>query len=157
MAEESLKMISTALEKLTVTQSSSSWARHLKTPDLFKPDTRDELKQWSDWKFSFENYAKGIDAYSGLQHEARGGQPEWELRARRDDRRDKVPGHWPLQPVDLLPPQPTIEPGATQEAEERLRGMAETPERNATSDTSKNTCAFDPIVTGPVCRGQVYL
>ena len=63
MAEESLKMISTALERLTVTQSSSSWARHLKTPDLFKPDTRDnELKQWSDWKFSFENYVKGIDA-----------------------------------------------------------------------------------------------
>ena len=63
MAEESLKMISTALEKLTVTQSSSSWARHLKTPDLFKPDTRDnELRQWSDWKFSFENYVKGIDA-----------------------------------------------------------------------------------------------
>ena len=63
MAEERLKMISTALEKLTVTQSSSSWARHLKTPDLFKPDARDnELRQWSDWKFSFENYVKGIDA-----------------------------------------------------------------------------------------------
>ena len=70
MAEDSLKMISAALEKLTVaqekltvTQSSSSWARHLKTPVLFKPDSRDnELKQWSDWKFSFENYIKGIDA-----------------------------------------------------------------------------------------------
>ena len=70
MAEDSLKMISAALEKLTVaqekltvTQSSSSWARHLKTPDLFKPDSRDnELRQWSDWKFSFGNYIKGIDA-----------------------------------------------------------------------------------------------
>ena len=82
MAEESLKMISTALEKLTVTQSSSSWARHLKTPDLFKPDTRDnELKQWSDWKFSFENYVKGIDApmaYS-MKLEARAGEPQWKL------------------------------------------------------------------------------
>ena len=38
-------------------QSSTAWSRHLKTPDIFKPDTRDnELKQWSDWKFSFENY-----------------------------------------------------------------------------------------------------
>ena len=63
MAEENLKLISTAFEKLMVTQSLSLWARHLKTPDLFKPDTRDnELKQWNDWKFSFENYVKGIDA-----------------------------------------------------------------------------------------------
>ena len=63
MAEESLQKISQALERLSVSQSSTSWSRHLKTPDIFKPDTRDnELKQWSDWKFSFENYVKGIDA-----------------------------------------------------------------------------------------------
>ena len=63
MADESLKSISQALERLALTQSSSSWSRHMKTPDLFKPDTRDnEIKQWSDWKFSFVNYIKGIDA-----------------------------------------------------------------------------------------------
>ena len=34
----------------------------MKTPDLFKPETRDqEIKQWSDWKFSFVNYVKGIE------------------------------------------------------------------------------------------------
>ena len=63
MADESLKSISQALERLALTQSSSSWSRHMKTPDIFKPDTRDnEIKQWSDWKFSFVNYIKGIDA-----------------------------------------------------------------------------------------------
>ena len=50
-----------------MSQSSTAWSRHLKTPDIFKPDTRDnELKQWSDWKFSFENYVKGIDP--GMAH-----------------------------------------------------------------------------------------
>ena len=35
----------------------------MKTPDIFEPDTRDnEIKQWSDWKFSLLNYIKGIDA-----------------------------------------------------------------------------------------------
>ena len=34
----------------------------MKTPDLFKPGTRDqEIKQWGDWKFSFVNYVKGIE------------------------------------------------------------------------------------------------
>ena len=46
MAEESLQKISQALERLSVSQSSTAWSRHLKTPDIFKPDTRDnELKQ----------------------------------------------------------------------------------------------------------------
>lgn len=65
--EESLKQISQALEKLSVIQTSNSWARHLETLDIFKPNTTDkELKQWSDWKFSYENYVKGIDA--GMAH-----------------------------------------------------------------------------------------
>ena len=45
MADESLKLISETLERLALTQSSSSWSRHMKTPDIFKPDTRDnEIK-----------------------------------------------------------------------------------------------------------------
>ena len=63
MADESLRLISQTLERLALTQSSSSWSRHMKTPDIFKPDNRDnEINQWSDWKFSFVNYIKGIDA-----------------------------------------------------------------------------------------------
>ena len=34
----------------------------MKTPDIFKPDTRDqELKQRNDWKFGFINYVKSIE------------------------------------------------------------------------------------------------
>ena len=62
MAEESLKLVAAALEKLCVNQASQSWSRHLKPPDVFKPDTRDnELKMWSDWKFAFCSYIRGID------------------------------------------------------------------------------------------------
>ena len=62
MAEESLRMISQALDRLTVNQTTTTWSRHMKTPDLFKPETRDqEIKQWGDWKFSFVNYVKGIE------------------------------------------------------------------------------------------------
>ena len=62
MAEESLRLVATALERLTVNQATQGWARHLKAPDVFKPDSRDnELKLWGDWKFSFMNYIKGID------------------------------------------------------------------------------------------------
>ena len=39
MAEESLRLISTALERLQVTQSAQAWSRHLKTPDVFKPES----------------------------------------------------------------------------------------------------------------------
>ena len=62
MADESLRLVAAALERLTVNQSAQSWARHLKSPDLFKPENREaELKQWSEWKFAFLNYVKGID------------------------------------------------------------------------------------------------
>ena len=62
MAEESLRQISQALERLTVHQSAAAWSRRVKTPDIFKPDTRDqELKQWNDWKFGFINYVKSIE------------------------------------------------------------------------------------------------
>ena len=62
MAEESLRLVANALERLTVNQTTQGWARHLKPPDVFKPDSRDnELKLWGDWKFAFLNYIKGID------------------------------------------------------------------------------------------------
>ena len=45
-----------------VNQATQGWARHLKAPDVFKPDSRDnELKLWGDWKFSFMKYITGID------------------------------------------------------------------------------------------------
>ena len=51
MAEESLRQVATALERLALNQSTQGWARHLKAPDVFKPDGRDaELKLWGDWK-----------------------------------------------------------------------------------------------------------
>ena len=55
MAEESLRMISQALERLTVNQTTSTWSRHIKTltSSSRRQETRDqELKMWSDWKFS---------------------------------------------------------------------------------------------------------
>ena len=34
----------------------------MKQPEVFKPDTREqELKQWSDWRFTLENYVKSVD------------------------------------------------------------------------------------------------
>ena len=54
--------MATALERLALNQSTQGWARHLKAPDVFKPDGRDaELKLWGDWKFGFLNYVKGWD------------------------------------------------------------------------------------------------
>ena len=62
MADESLRLVAAALEKLSVNQASQSWSRHLKPRDAFKPDTRDnELKMWSDWKFALCSYIRGID------------------------------------------------------------------------------------------------
>ena len=62
MAEESLRQVATALERLALNQTAQGWARHLKPPDVFKPEGRDaELKLWGDWKFGFLNYVKGLD------------------------------------------------------------------------------------------------
>lgn len=38
MAEESLRLVAAALERLTVNQSAQGWSRHLKAPDVFKPE-----------------------------------------------------------------------------------------------------------------------
>ena len=52
MADESLRQVAVALERLAINQASQGWARHLKAPDVFKPNGREaELKLWSDWKF----------------------------------------------------------------------------------------------------------
>ena len=62
MADESLRLVAAALERLTSNQAAQGWSRHLKAPDLFKPENRDaELKTLGDWKFSFVNYIKGVD------------------------------------------------------------------------------------------------
>ena len=42
MADESLRLVAAALEKLSVNQASQAWSRHLKTPDVFKPGQRVE-------------------------------------------------------------------------------------------------------------------
>ena len=61
MAEESLRQVAAALERLALNQSVQGWARHLKPPDVFKPEGRDaELKMWGEWKFGFLN-VKGLD------------------------------------------------------------------------------------------------
>ena len=62
MAEESLRQVAAALERLARTQNAQGWARHLKAPDVFKPEGREaELRLWGDWKFGFLNYVKGLD------------------------------------------------------------------------------------------------
>ena len=116
MADESLKPISQALERLALTQSSSSWSRHMKTADLFKPDTRDnEIKQWSDWKFSFVNYIKGIDARMAasmdLVEENLNG--DFKLSDMTDE--GKGDGSEVVWGTDLIPTQPTAQAGEVHE------------------------------------------
>ena len=51
------RQVATALEGLALKKSSQGWARHLKEPDVFKPDGRDAgLKLWG-----VLNYVKGLD------------------------------------------------------------------------------------------------
>ena len=148
MAEESLQKISQALERLSVSQSSTSWSRHLKTPDIFKPDTRDnELKQWSDWKFSFENYVKGIGP--GMAHSMRlveenlNGSYELDASIR-------------LYSL-LLPQEPTAEADQAHEAGERIRGLAAAPTRDAAGHKSPAFGSVDPVVSGAIRRRKVHI
>ena len=61
-AAESLRLISSALDRLTTAQQSQSWARHLKSPEAWKPANRDEeIRSWPDWKMVFQSYVKAID------------------------------------------------------------------------------------------------
>ena len=67
--KRALRQVATALERLALNQSAQGWARHLKPPDVFKPEGRDaELKLWGDWKFGFLNYVKGLGSLDGGQH-----------------------------------------------------------------------------------------
>ena len=91
MAEESLRLVANALERLTVNQTTQGWARHLKPPDVFKPDSRDnELKLWGDWKFALLNYIKGIDPTmaNDMDHVERDLDASYEL----DDMTDETKG-----------------------------------------------------------------
>ena len=52
-----------ALQNLVESQKNSSFTKHLKPPELFKPETRQaEIGQWSDWRFTFENFVGAIDS-----------------------------------------------------------------------------------------------
>ena len=60
MAE--LQTLITALQDLVAGQRQSSFSKHIKAPEVFKPETRsDELQKWEDWKFSLENFVGVID------------------------------------------------------------------------------------------------
>ncbi|CAJ1402459.1 unnamed protein product [Effrenium voratum] len=57
-----LEQIRDVLADLVRGQANAQWSRHVKQPEVFKPDTREqELKQWSDWRFTLENYVKSVD------------------------------------------------------------------------------------------------
>ena len=57
-----LEQIRDVLADLVRGQANAQWSRYVKQPDVFKPDTREqELKQWSDWRFTLENYVKSVD------------------------------------------------------------------------------------------------
>ena len=63
MTEAAFRSIQESLQNLVSVQRNSQWGKHLKTPEVFKPSTReDEIKQWQDWKFGFMNYLSAIDA-----------------------------------------------------------------------------------------------
>ena len=51
-----------ALQGLVEAQRRSSFSKHVRAPELFKPDNRqDELRGWEDWRFAFENFVGCID------------------------------------------------------------------------------------------------
>ena len=51
-----------ALNELVVSQKSQAFNRHVKPPETYKPENRqEELAQWTDWRFAFENFIRAID------------------------------------------------------------------------------------------------
>ena len=57
-----LEQIRDVLADLVRGQANAQWSRRVKQREAFKPDTREqELKQWSDWRFTLENYVKSVD------------------------------------------------------------------------------------------------
>ena len=51
-----------ALQQLSDGQRTTGFSKHVKTPEVFKPETRaEELAKWQDWRFAFENFIGVID------------------------------------------------------------------------------------------------
>lgn len=51
-----------ALQDLVEGQRHTSFAKHIKPPEVFKPEARsEELQKWEDWKFSMENFIGVVD------------------------------------------------------------------------------------------------
>ena len=57
-----LQTLITALQDLVESQRHSSFSKHIKSPEVFKPETRsEELQTWEDWKFSMEIFIGVVD------------------------------------------------------------------------------------------------
>ncbi len=51
-----------ALNALVAGQQVAGFSKHIKVPEVFKPETRgDEVQKWQDWKFAFENFVGVVD------------------------------------------------------------------------------------------------
>ena len=51
-----------ALNALVAGQQVAGFSKHIKAPEVFKPETRgDEVQKWQDWKFAFENFVGVVD------------------------------------------------------------------------------------------------
>ena len=136
MAEESLRLVANALERLTVNQTTQGWARHLKPPDVFKPDSRDnELKLWGDWKFAFLNYIKGIDPTmaNDMDHVEKDLDASYELDDMTDETR-KISSA--IQFADILFAAKAIEADQARQERERLCSLADPIAGTTTCDKS---------------------
>ena len=93
MAE--LQTLITALQDLVEGQRHSSFTKHIKSPEVFKPETRsEELQKWEDWKFSMENFIGVVDGEMLRDMKEASASPrmlrmsEWDLD--RQDRSKKL-------------------------------------------------------------------
>ena len=93
MAE--LQTLITALQDLVEGQRHSSFSKHIRSPEVFKPETRsEELQKWEDWKFSMENFIGVVDGEMLRDMKEASASPrmlrmsEWDLD--RQDRSEKL-------------------------------------------------------------------
>ena len=93
MAE--LQTLITALQDLVEGQRHSSFSKHIKSPEVFKPETRsEELQKWEDWKFSMETFIGVVDGEMLRDMKEASASPrmlrmsEWDLD--RQDRSEKL-------------------------------------------------------------------
>ena len=62
MSTDALIGLQRSLQQLVQVQQNQQRSKHIKTPEIFKPSTRDEeLRQWPDWRFSFMQFMKSVD------------------------------------------------------------------------------------------------